>query len=316
MNPMKKLSFFTFTSLFAFLSTFFILVNPTLSFAFPIYAQQAYQNPREANGRIVCANCHLAQKPTEYEAPSSVLPDSIFETVVKIPYDTSKKQVLGNGQRGGLNVGAVVILPEGFKLAPKNRLESSIKEKTKGVYITPYSSNLENILVVGPIAGEKHQDIVFPILSPNPEKDKNVFYVKYPIYVGANRGRGQLYPTGEKTNNNVFNAISAGKIQELKSGAKETEVTILTTSGESKVQMIPNELNLLVKENQVIQQDQPLTENPNVGGFGQTETEVVLQSPARIYGYVAFCLSVIITQAMLVFKKKQFEKVQLAELDF
>ena len=32
--------------------------------AFPIYAQQAYANPREANGRIVCANCHLASKPT------------------------------------------------------------------------------------------------------------------------------------------------------------------------------------------------------------------------------------------------------------
>jgi len=36
--------------------------------AFPIYAQQAYPNPREANGRIVCANCHLAQKPVELEA--------------------------------------------------------------------------------------------------------------------------------------------------------------------------------------------------------------------------------------------------------
>ena len=28
--------------------------------AFPIYAQQAYANPREPNGRIACANCHLA----------------------------------------------------------------------------------------------------------------------------------------------------------------------------------------------------------------------------------------------------------------
>ncbi len=95
-----------------------IFLFPYCSFAFPIYAQQAYENPREANGRIVCANCHLAQKPTEFEAPSSILPDSVFETVVKIPYDTTKKQVLGNGQKGGLNVGAVVILPEGFKLAP------------------------------------------------------------------------------------------------------------------------------------------------------------------------------------------------------
>jgi apocytochrome f len=27
----------------------------------PIFAQQGYPNPREANGRIVCANCHLAE---------------------------------------------------------------------------------------------------------------------------------------------------------------------------------------------------------------------------------------------------------------
>lgn len=301
------------------LLTFFsslVLLFPQQSFAFPIYAQQAYENPREANGRIVCANCHLAQKPTEFESPTSVLPDSVFETVVKIPYDTTKKQVLGNGQKGGLNVGAVVILPEGFKLAPKTRLDEELKLKTKGVYITPYSPTKENILVVGPISGEKYQDITFPLLSPDPAKDKNVFFVKYPIYIGANRGRGQVYPTGEKTNNNLFTASTTGKIQEIKSNNKEFEITIATSTGDTKVQTIPKELDLIVKENQVVQQDQPLTLNPNVGGFGQTETEVVLQDPGRIYGYLAFCISIIITQAMFVFKKKQFEKVQLAELDF
>jgi len=189
----SKLSFLIFS-----LFSFFAISFPKDSLAFPIYAQQAYENPREANGRIVCANCHLASKPTEFEGPSAILPDSVFETVVKIPYDKASKQVLGSGQKGGLNVGAVVILPEGFKLAPKSRLNEELKEKTKGIYITPYSATRDNILVVGPIAGEKNQDIVFPILSPDPETNKNVFYIKYPIYVGANRGRGQLYPTGEK----------------------------------------------------------------------------------------------------------------------
>jgi apocytochrome f len=301
------------------LLTFFsslVFLFPQPSVAFPIYAQQAYENPREANGRIVCANCHLAQKPTEIESPSSILPDTVFETVVKIPYDTTKKQVLGNGQKGGLNVGAVVILPEGFKLAPKDRLEAELKAKTKGVFITPYSATKENILVVGPIPGEKHEEIIFPILSPNPEKDKNVFYVKYPIYVGANRGRGQVYPAGDKTNNNVVNSVTTGKIEQIKIGEKTVEVSILAATGETKTQSIPKEVELIVKENQVVQVDQPLTINPNVGGFGQNETEIVLQDPARIYGYMAFCFSVIITQAMLVFKKKQYEKVQIAELDF
>jgi len=296
-----------------FLFSFFF---PKTSFAFPIYAQQAYENPREANGRIVCANCHLAQKPTEYEAPQSILPDTIFETIVKIPYDKSSKQVLGNGQKGGLNVGAVLILPEGFKLAPKARLNEELKLKTKGIYITPYSSTKENILVVGPINGDKNQQILFPILSPDPAKEKNVFFAKYPIYVGANRGRGQLLPTGEKTNNNIYTASASGKIQEIKIGEKSTDVSILTNSGEIKIQSIPKEVDLTVKINQNISQDEPLTINPNVGGFGQTETEIVLQDPLRIYGYLAFSITVIVTQSMFVFKKKQFEKVQIAELDF
>ena len=56
-------------TIFASLSLLTIFVNSEVANAFPIYAQQAYENPREANGRIVCANCHLAAKPTEFEIP-------------------------------------------------------------------------------------------------------------------------------------------------------------------------------------------------------------------------------------------------------
>ena len=41
--------------------------------------------------------------------------------------------------------------------------------------------------------------------------------------------------------------------------------------------------------------------------------EVVLQSPARIYGLLAFFVGVSLTQILLVLKKKQVEKVQAAE---
>lgn len=308
----KKSPFILFLTFF--IGLFFFL--PQTVFAFPIYAQQAYENPREANGRIVCANCHLAQKPTEVESPQSILPEKVFETVVKIPYDLKSQQVLGSGQKGGLNVGAVVILPEGFQIAPKAKMDDALKKKMKGIYITPYSPTKENILVIGPISGDKNQEITFPLIAPDPAKNKSVYFAKYPIYVGANRGRGQLYPTGEKTNNNVFNALTTGKITEIKAGEKQNEISILSTEGIVKMQMVPKEVSLIVKENQLVTQDEPLTVNPNVGGFGQAEVEVVLQDPARIYGYLAFCFSVIITQSMLVFKKKQFEKVQIAELDF
>lgn len=285
--------------------------------AYPVYAQQGYSNPRAANGKIACANCHLAEKPVEIETPQAVLPDSVFEAIVKIPYDTNVKQIQGNGKLGPLNVGAVVVLPEGFKLAPANKISKEIKEKSKGVYISPYSSKQENILVVGPIAGDTHQEIIFPVISPNPETNKNVHFLNYPIYVGGNRGRGQIYPTGEKSNNNTITAQASGQITQINKTEKgETTVTILTADSKEVKQTIPAGLTILTKEKDVIQVDQPLTKDPNVGGFGQTETEIVLQNPLRVIGYMIFTLTILTTQILLVLKKKQFEKVQAAELNF
>jgi apocytochrome f len=37
-------------------------------------------------------------------------------------------------------------------------------------------------------------------------------YLKYPIYVGGNRGRGQVYPDGSKSNNTVYNSPVSGTI--------------------------------------------------------------------------------------------------------
>jgi apocytochrome f len=301
------------------LTLFFSALNLSVeeSKAYPVYAQQGYSNPRAANGKIACANCHLAEKPVEIETPQAVLPDSVFEAVVKIPYDKNVKQIQGNGKPGPLNVGAVVVLPDGFKLAPANKISKEIKEKSKGVYISPYSSTQENILVVGPIAGDSHQEIIFPVISPNPETNKNVHFLNYPIYVGGNRGRGQIYPTGEKSNNNAIIAQASGQITQVTQTEKgETTVSILTSESKEIKQTIPAGLIVLVKEKDIIQVDQPLTKDPNVGGFGQTETEIVLQNPLRVIGYMAFALTILTTQILLVIKKKQFEKVQAAELNF
>jgi len=289
---------------------------PKVSYAYPVFAQNAYDNPREATGRIVCANCHLAQKPVEVEVPQAVLPDTVFETVVSVPYDLSVKQVTGSGKRGGLNVGAVLILPEGFQLAPKDRISSEIKAKTKGVFIQPYSKTRPNILVVGPISGDKHQEIIFPVLAPDPAQNKDVNFLNYPVYVGGNRGRGQVYPTGEKSNNNAFTSTVAGQITSIEPQEKgKTNVTIATATGDV-TQTVPSGLDLAVKVKDTIKADQPLTLDPNVGGFGQGETEIVLQNPNRVKGMIVFFFTVTVAQILLVIKKKQFEKVQAAEMNF
>nr|YP_010988298.1 apocytochrome f [Rhodochorton tenue]WOK79494.1 apocytochrome f [Rhodochorton tenue] len=285
--------------------------------AFPIYAQQAYENPREATGRIVCANCHLAQKPVEIEAPQSVLPNTVFEAIVKIPYDSKLEQVVGSGTKSGLNVGAVVILPKGFKLAPNSMLSEEVKAKTKGVYIQPYSTQKDNILVVGPMPGDKNKEIIFPILSPDPAKDKNSAFLKYPVFVGGNRGRGQIYPTGEKTNNNLIGSSTSGKIINIENLEKGGyKISIAKNNDSTIVEIIPKGLELIVKTGENITIDQALTKDPNVGGFGQNETEIVLQSPKRIQAMIAFFIAVTVSQIFFVLKKKQWEKVQAAEINF
>lgn len=293
------------------------LVLPQSAAAYPFWAQQtAPETPREATGRIVCANCHLAQKEAEVEIPQSVLPDEVFEAVVKIPYDLDSQQVTGDGSKGGLNVGAVLMLPDGFKIAPQDRLTEELKEKTEGLYFQPYTADQENVVIIGPLPGDQYQEIVFPVLAPDPKTDKDINYGKYAVHLGANRGRGQVYPTGDLSNNNEFKASVSGTVVSIADNGFGNDVTIATTEGDV-VQSIPPGPTVIVAAGDAIAEGEALTNNPNVGGFGQKDTEVVLQNPARIYGYMAFVAGIMLTQIFLVIKKKQVERVQAAgKLDY
>jgi apocytochrome f len=140
-------------------------------------------------------------------------------------------------------------------------------------------------------------------------------YLKYPIYLGGNRGRGQVYPDGSKSNNTLYSASLTGTVTKIASNEKSISIEI--SDGTTTVtDTVPVGPTILVTEGQSIQADQPLTNNPNVGGFGQTETEIVLQNPLRIQGLLVFLVFVLCAQVFLVLKKKQYEKVQLAEMNF
>jgi apocytochrome f len=292
------------------------LALPQSAAAYPIFAQQQYENPREATGRIACANCHLGAKPTEVEVPQSVLPDTVFEAVVKIPYDTSVQQVQGDGSKGPLNVGALLMLPDGFQLAPEDRVPEELREKMADLYIQPYSESHPNWLVVGPVPGEQYQEIAFPILSPDPNTDKSLHFGKYSVHVGGNRGRGQVYPTGEKSNNAAYSASAAGTISAIeKTEDGGFKVSIQSENGIVD-DTIPPGPELIVAQGDEVKAGDLLTSNPNVGGFGQIDAEIVLQNPSRIKGLLAFFAIVTLTQIMLVLKKKQVERVQAAEMNF
>ncbi|KAL5646871.1 hypothetical protein ACJX0J_000017 [Zea mays] len=186
--------------------------------------------------------------PVDIEVPQAVLPDTVFEAVLRIPYDMQLKQVLANGKKGGLNV-------------------------IGNLSFQSYRPNKKIFCVIGPVPGKKYSEIVFPILSPDPATKKDVHFLKYPIYVGGNRGRGQIYPDGSR-------------------GGYEISI-VDASDGRQVIDIITSRARTSCFRGESIKLDQPLTSNPNVGGFGQG-----------------------MQKYFLVLKKKQFEKVQLYEMNF
>jgi len=277
--------------------------------AYPIFAQQNYKEPREYSGKIVCANCHLASKPLETKMPDIILPDTIFKVELEVPCKYEKRvQPIADGSKAPLNVGAIAVMPEGFQLAPKNRLPKSLKKEMKGLSWSAYSKEKPNIVVAGPVPGQTYPNLVLPILAPDPAKLKDKDYGKFFLYFGANRGRGQVYPEGNNSNNIQYMSTAAGKISAI-DGLK---ITIDTANG-PVVQELGAGADIVVVVGEQVAKDEPLTTNPNVGGFGQEEKEIVIQDMQREYAYCAFAFSVFLSQVAFTLKKKQFEKVQLAE---
>ena len=283
--------------------------------AYPIFAQQNYPSPREASGRIACANCHLQEKKTHARLPFQVYPDTVFRVLVDVNADYEvKKQLVADGTRGPMNVGAIVVCPEGFRLAPRDRLPKILKKQMKGLAWSPYSKQKPNIVVAGPVPGSTYNVMTLPLLAPKVD-EKNIFYGRAEFAIGANRGRGQVYPDGHKSNVNLFAAPAAGTVTSIEGSAKTDtrKVTITKADGTAVTEEVLPGGTLVVAVGDQVRKDQPISTNPNLGGFGQAEKETVLQDPAREQAALIVGFTLFLTQLAFVLKKKQFEKVQLAE---
>ena len=108
-----------------------------------------------------------------------------------------------------------------------------------------------------------------------------------------------------------YHLITINSIETIEDGSYK--VNIENDNGEITTEAVPVGPQLIVKAQDKINVGDPLTNDPNVGGFGQLDAEVVLQSPYRVIGLIAFFIGVGLTQILLVLKKKQVEKVQAAE---
>ncbi len=317
------------------------LAQLTPTWAFPQYAA-TYDQAREPSGRISCANCHLAHAEVEPELPQAVLPGKVFEVEVKIPYDVKAQQVVAAPNEQGeykatMQAGAYLQLPKGFRLANPEEMTPEQKEKIDSgewpaaapLYDgdeNPEKAKKTNVVIVGPIDTETmtklNNVVTIPVMAPDPNVDENAHFGKYSVYIGANRGRGQVYPDGTVSNNAEYLAPVGGTITKiakdvpLEMGDQSYEkggtiLTIKSEKGDVEVKIPPGpELLAAITEGATIETGKPLTGNPNIGGFGHTEVDIVLQDPQRVIWLLVALGIAFSGQLLLVLKKKQIEKIQ------
>lgn len=324
--------------------------------AYPVYAQQLYAKPRAKDGTVVCANCHLVSNSVGVGAKKVVgYDEALFVGVRVAGSDNSADMASPRGLSGVSNVkdrsslrynlggalGGVVVLPEGFRALPKDRMPEEVSNKVKGLFVQPWSSEEEAVsgfsaFVVGPVKGvtgplgAPHfpggRDLFFPVLTPQSDGD-GLYFGSCAVYVGAVRGRGQVYPNGLKSSANGFEPETPGKVVAIAPQRGRLVKVLLEKEGESgnpagekreirEVRSFGG--GLVVKLSDYVSGGgkDPILVGFSTGGFGQGSVGVWVQNVSRVQIASGLCILVGLTQTFFVCKKKQFEKVQGAERIF
>jgi apocytochrome f len=325
--------------------------------SYPVYAQQLYAKPRSKDGTIVCANCHLVSNSVGVGGRKVVgYDDALFVGVRLAGYDNSAEVANPRGLGGVAQgrewsslrgaaegaLGGVVVLPEGFKVLPKERLSGEVQSTVKGLFVQPWGlgggqGSGFSAFVVGPVKGVTRplgtphfpsgRDLLFPILTPQSDQEEGGLYFGCcPVYVGAVRGRGQVYPSGVKSSANGFEPLTGGKVVAV-APQRGRLVKVLVergavgrdssgSSGLREVRSFGGGLVVKIDETLSGGGKSVMLVGSNNGGFGQGATYVYLQGVNRVQFASGIGILGGISQVFLVSKKKQFEKVQGAERIF
>ncbi|KAK9151195.1 hypothetical protein Syun_009504 [Stephania yunnanensis] len=102
-----------------------------------------------------------------------------------------------------------------------------------------------------------------------------------------NRGRGQIYPDGSKSNNTIYNATSIGEVGKIvfkENGGSEIFIKE-PSEGHQVVDLVPLGPELLVSEGESVKLDQPFMSNPNVGGFDGEYLKILSNTERSLFAF-------------------------------
>ena len=195
-----------------------------------------------------------------------------------------------------MNVGLVLCFPNAVSVLSRTQvLWEAWRQQTAAVTAGPISASKFSTV---PVAFQ-----VDPLAQPG----------TVTLYLGANRGRGQAYPNGDISNVVVSRSEAVGLCPGRCRFAKRLGISCWTRSMMWRMHMqlvgvghaISPTSGLRAFGDESVALDAVL----NVGGFGQTDEQFVIQSESRIFAGLAFLLAGTSSQLALVVKKKQYERV-------
>ena len=271
-----------------------LLAENVSASTFPAFAVALTTEPRSASGKFVCANCHLLGADVQLSLPQAVFRQSVFDVWCRVPTRRTNAQVRSDGTVGALQLGRVIVFPETVTVEPIDGW-------------TGWSSS-RSIWWSGPIGSKVYASEALSVRSDEFTPGT------YTVYLGANRGRGQVYPSGESSNLAPARSPIDGLIKGITFQPKRFGSNVwLAASGSDHLIHAPAGIVLepSIFPRAVLHRDEAFTQPRNFGGFGVSEQSLTLQSPERLQGEVRLLLLLVATQVMLVLKKKQFERLNL-----
>ena len=134
------------------------------------------------------------------------------------------------------------------------------------------------------------------------------------LYLGANRGRGQLYPDGSISNLALRKADVLGACQAVTYLPKRfgSVVHIGHANGTWLAHLLPGQaVDPVVGPHMLVQAESLVARTLNLGGFGLAEVALSVQVPANLKRFIGLLLLIQGTQLLLLNKKKQYERLFL-----
>lgn len=229
----------------------------------------------------------------ELGLPQAVFPQTSFDVWCSVPTRRTNAQVRSDGTVGPLQVGRVLVFPPSGAITP-----------TEGWTIWPETPS---IWWNGPIRSQDHASEVMAF------KTTESIPGTYSVYLGANRGRGQIYPSGLASNLAPLRSPVDGVITGLTWQAKRygTNLWVRCSDGVHLLHLSPGTLVAEVMPRSYLRSDESLVYSRNLGGFGVAEQSMTFQTRQHLVTEIRILGLLLGTQVALVLKKKQFERLKL-----